>query len=84
MFSCTTSLLLCLSSFSAYSVHIFIQCIFIKFYLDVLDVLEKKADVTGAYSKNKALNDFKTVEETFCGHKCIIFIFFYKPYCCHS
>ena len=47
------------------------QRFFIKFYLDVLDVLEKKADVTGAYSQNEALADFKTVEETFCGHKCI-------------
>ena len=47
------------------------QQFFIKFYLDVLDVLEKKADVTGAYSQNEALADFKTVEETFCGHKCI-------------
>ena len=47
------------------------QQFFIKFYLDVLDVVEKKADVTGAYSQNEALADFKTVEETFCGHKCI-------------
>ena len=47
------------------------QRFFIKFYLDVLDVLEKKVNVTGAYSKNKALADFKAVEETFCGHKCI-------------
>ena len=47
------------------------QRFFIKFYLDILDVLEKKTAVTGAFSQNKALADFKTMEETFCGHKCI-------------
>ena len=46
------------------------QRFFIKFYLDVLSVLEKKVNVKNAYSKNSALSDFKKMEETFCGHKC--------------
>ena len=47
------------------------QRFFIKFYLDMLYVLENKANIKSAYSKNGALPDFKNMEETNCGHKCI-------------
>ena len=47
------------------------QRFFIKFYLDLLYVLENKANVKSVYSTNAALPDFKKMEETNCGHKCI-------------